>query len=782
MNPSPDSPSPTHALAVEAWHAGLCVIPAHTDGSKRPRGRWKEYQTQRPTLEEVEEWFRDGHPGIGVLTGAISGNLEMVELEGRAVDAGYMAKVRKACAARGIADTLTRIANGYTEQTPSRGIHLLYHVDGAPVEGNQKLAMDPDRQVLIETRGEGGFVVIAPSHGPTHPTGKPWKLLRGGIATIATITADERQRLLDALRTFDETPTVTNVDTHNPPPANYTERDPFLGAATGGDWVAEVVARYNDEHTWDVVLVGWHRNHTDANGITYWTRPDKDPQQGWSATTNGKGTDRLIVFTSKADGFETYTGIGAAPSYDRFGAYAVLNHNGDRVAAARHLSGRTGTPRAGKAAAPPDYSRHLPDEFWQARPALTHIRQAAHSRARSADAFLAVTLARLSAFTQPSVHLPSIVGSPSSLAIFVSLVGASGAGKSTVVRAVCELLPSPSEDVADLMPLGSGEGLIELYFDFIDEEGPNGKKQRVKRQTRHGAFVFLDEGQALAELGGRKGSTLLTTLRTAWTGALLGNSNASVETKRKLDAGSYALGLVVGFQPTKAAELLADTAGGTPQRFEWVLNTDPHLPDVLPEWPGPLRWVHPAVNGYGISQMPTPIVVPTFITDPIRTYAAALTRGEVQPDEYNSHATLARLKVAGLLAVLDSRLDINADDWDLSAMFQSVSHRVRSEVLEYVALEARQSEERRTATYVNRETAVVDSQVARAVERMARSIARHVHRDACEGGCVRGCITRATAGRDRHSATIADGVEKAVSLRWITVDGEHFRPGSARPT
>lgn len=421
---------------------------------------------------------------------------------------------------------------------------------------------------------------------------------------------------------------------------------------------------------------------------------------------------------------------------------------------------------------------NLPESFWQARPALDHVRRAAWSRARSADAFLGAVLARVAALTNPRITLPAITGAPSSLSLYVALVGASGTGKSSTVAAVAELLPYEGDRVADNMPLGSGEGLIELFFDLTDEVGTDGKPRKVKRQTRHGAFVSLDEGQALAELGSRKGSTLLPMLRTAWTGATLGTSNASTETKRKLPAGSYSLGMVIGFQPSKAADLLADSAGGTPQRFEWVSCTDPGLPDELPDWPGPLRWTHPALVGF--DGTPTTITVPTSITDPIRAHARRLTRGEVAPDEMDSHAVLARLKVAALFAVLDGRTNITDDDFELSGEFQRVSHRVRAVVLAAVDIERRKATDAQTRRYVEREDAVGASVVNMAVERMAKAIGRHVHRATCEQGCTRRCATQATAGRDRQTATIDEAIERATALRWVRTEGEHLVPGDAR--
>lgn len=424
---------------------------------------------------------------------------------------------------------------------------------------------------------------------------------------------------------------------------------------------------------------------------------------------------------------------------------------------------------------------HLPESFWAARPMFTHIRQAAHSRARSGDAYLGAVLARIAAITHPSIRLPAIVAAPAPLTLYVAQVGRSGLGKSSTVSGAMELIPYEGNQVADNMPLGSGEGLIELFYDMIMEEDANGKMKPVKRQTRHGAFIYLDEGQALAELGNRKGSTLLPMLRTAWSGVVLGTSNASVETKRKLAAGSYAIGLVIAFQPSKAAELLADTAGGTPQRFEWVEGTDPTVPDILPEWPGPLGWQHPHLLGYTSTIHPRLMDVPESIAEPIRRQAIALTRGELQPDELDSHATLARLKIAGLFAVLDSRVNITEEDWELARIFQRTSHHVRSIVLATVQIEQRQLAEAATARHVSREGAVVDDQVNRAVHRMARAIGRHVHAANCEDGCRKRCISRAPASRDRAVATVDDAVTEAVKWKWIDVVGDVIKPGEARP-
>jgi putative DNA primase/helicase len=92
----------------------------------------------------------------------------------------------------GLGDVWDRINNGYVEMTPSGGIHWLYRIEGI-VPGNTKLARRPGENgnidVLAETRGEGGFVIVAPSNGTCHPSGGAWKMLVGGANSIPTLTA-----------------------------------------------------------------------------------------------------------------------------------------------------------------------------------------------------------------------------------------------------------------------------------------------------------------------------------------------------------------------------------------------------------------------------------------------------------------------------------------------------------------------------------------------------------------------------------------------------------------
>ncbi|MDZ7732217.1 MAG: hypothetical protein U5R31_03115 [Acidimicrobiia bacterium] len=168
------------------------------------------------------------------------------------------------------------------------------------------------------------------------------------------------------------------------------------------------------------------------------------------------------------------------------------------------------------------------------------------------DAVLAATLCRIVAIAGHQLELPGIIGSPLGLTLFGALVGPPEAGKSAAANVAADLLPAP-RGVLDRLPIGSGEGMVEILFEMVAEEGPDGKRQRRKRQTRHEAIFHIDEGAVLADLGARSGSTLLATMRTAYTHGTLGNTNASEERKRIVDGRQYVYGITMGIQPELAA-------------------------------------------------------------------------------------------------------------------------------------------------------------------------------------------------------------------------------------
>lgn len=414
--------------------------------------------------------------------------------------------------------------------------------------------------------------------------------------------------------------------------------------------------------------------------------------------------------------------------------------------------------------------RNLDVEFWNARPTLRHIRQAAHARTRSADSVLLFTLARTAALITPTLTLPATVGGRGSLNFLGGIVSQSGGGKSSAAAVARDLVPLDRyKDVVGEVPPGSGEGLTELYFEMVSEEGPDGKNRKVKRQTKKGAYIYLDEGQALAEMGSRKGATLLPTLRSAWSGDVIGQANASSETYRVLEAHTYRMSIMVGFQLEYAADLVADASGGTPQRFVFANAVDPTVPDICPEWPGELHIQRPeAIVGKDID-------VAAEIQAEVRQRDLLKTRGEYVPDGLDSHRDLVRLKVAALLGIIEGRLNVNTEDWQLAGAVMKASTAVRSWVIETATMKHAAEEAARTGAMIRQQAAAESAAERRAIVNGARAISRRARR--VDGVMTRRDASRAIDSKSRQHATVDDMIEHAVGEGWITPFEDGFTAG-----
>jgi hypothetical protein len=309
------------------------VVPTHKDGSKRPFGFWKNYQDadNRQDFDHIARLIQHNDTGaIGVITGKASGNVEMIELEGRAVTPETMDRLTDAAKAAGLSELWAKLQTGCVEQSPSGGIHFFVRISDQPVEGNKPLAErpNPDDPTLVErlaeTRGEGGFVVVAPSQPRTgHEVGYKFvKDINGECTPDRTpmMTKAEVEELHRIFATLDE-----RVHTIEQTPIQIDGTRPGDDFANKTDW-AEIL----EPHGWVNVY--------SIRGNTYWRRPGKS--EGVSASTKDGW---FYVFT-------TSTVFEANRSYGKFFTYAKLNHNGDLTAAAKELRskgyGQTNQPQS----------------------------------------------------------------------------------------------------------------------------------------------------------------------------------------------------------------------------------------------------------------------------------------------------------------------------------------------------------------------------------------------------------------------------------------------------
>lgn len=286
--------------AIEAYLvAGLSVIPADVK-TKQPTVRaWKPYQEQPPELDDLKRTSQGESDAVAVICGKVSGGLELLDFDqaARAFDAwSEIVEAERP----GLLERLV------AQQTQSGGRHVLYRVDR--VGRNQKLATDPAGKVLIETRGEGGYALVAPS--------PRYKLLQGDLHAIPTITLEEREVLFAAARACHEKPPTPDRIPKVQRPAEGTRPGDAYNEAADCATVLPIL----EQAGWTVF-----RRMNDRVQLT---RPDKET--GCSATLFDGGI--FYVFSSNAEPFAN------DKAYSPFSVVALLSHAGDYSAAAKELA------------------------------------------------------------------------------------------------------------------------------------------------------------------------------------------------------------------------------------------------------------------------------------------------------------------------------------------------------------------------------------------------------------------------------------------------------------
>jgi len=285
---------------AQLYHAaGLSVLPARRLEKRPAIPSWKEFQKQLPSANHVAAWFANEHDALCVICGQVSGNLEVLDFDhqGELFDAWLAAIPQDIC------DRLV------VEETPSGGYHVAYRCPEG-ISGNLKLAVglrDGKRMTLIETRGEGGLVLCAPTEG--------YELLQGDYACLGALSGNERITLLDAAWRLNELVEENKAEKQANEDTRFTTR-PGDDYNACGDFPALLQA-----HEW-VYL------RTMPDGNQHWRRPGKEGDHTSATLKDGS----FYVFSSNAAPFEPGRG------YSAFGACALLEHGGDHAKAAAELA------------------------------------------------------------------------------------------------------------------------------------------------------------------------------------------------------------------------------------------------------------------------------------------------------------------------------------------------------------------------------------------------------------------------------------------------------------
>lgn len=208
----------------------------------------------------------------------------------------------------------------YTVRTPTGALQKYYQYDVRINQTQKSFEKFPH----VDIRNDGGYVVAVPSRA---------KYIKHYKEIDLSVEIDGEYTVASgSLNNLSPFPFHLFEDTINEIKKEVSDMQPYIKDASkpGDDFERSV--------TWEQILTpyGYNKSYTDNKGVTHWVRPGK--KEGTSATTMvcQDGRDRLFVFSTNAEPFETYVKT-KHNSYNKITAYATLNHSGNFQEAVKSL-------------------------------------------------------------------------------------------------------------------------------------------------------------------------------------------------------------------------------------------------------------------------------------------------------------------------------------------------------------------------------------------------------------------------------------------------------------
>ena len=299
--------------ALKYHKLGLKVIP--TDLEKRPLCKWSQYRDAQ-TEEDIKNLFSESTKGIALITG---NGIEAIDIDSKYFLPGIheVSHVMDAIFDAVGEATYKKLTINITK---SGGLHVVYITEVS--EGNQKLAsrytLDSEKKnehdntrVLLETRGEGGYIIAPPTDGYSFDSSKYT------FENLVKLSNQQRNALIAACRSFDEIE------------ESYKQVKASLPIDVSGSGKSTIEA-FNEAHTPLEFLEyeGWQPKY-ERGGNIHLVRPGKTLREGIGAGYNEK-LGLVRIFTSS-------TQFEPNKSYNAFQVYSILNHGGDYSAACKEL-------------------------------------------------------------------------------------------------------------------------------------------------------------------------------------------------------------------------------------------------------------------------------------------------------------------------------------------------------------------------------------------------------------------------------------------------------------
>jgi hypothetical protein len=313
----------------------------------------------------------------------------------------------------------------------------------------------------------------------------------------------------------------------------------------------------------------------------------------------------------------------------------------------------------------------------------------------------------------------------------------------------------------------------ELKRDFIDPQtgaaavnkDGSPKVETVRGQVAHNALFYADEGRQVLAREQRSGTTTFAVLCELWSGSGAGQRNADPAKRRKITAGSYVVGVMMGFQTATIDALFADEAGGAPQRFayasaEYAPYADNPDEDLDEEWPGELD--------PDITVAPITVRLAPGQRREVRRDGREKAGGISQAAPLDGHRMLLRCRIAALVALLHGEQEVSEQTWELARVLTNHSCALRDHLAALGQRKAeetrrkRRSEAKADAVEIDERT-ITAREVKRATEQIVTALSNA--RDKGEASLPRGRALNGIRSTLRHHREAA--LARALELRLV---------------
>ncbi|AHW61444.1 Bifunctional DNA primase/polymerase, N-terminal [Draconibacterium orientale] len=196
---------------IDKLDIGLSIIPVSS--KKTPFTPWTEYQSN---IAPISLWHSHyiNQGTVGIIAGKVSGNLECIDIDTKndpkkTIITEFNALIPD--------ELLNRLI---IQSTPSGGLHYIYRCPEAVIDKNLKLARHSNGEIILETRGEGGYFCTSKTNN---------EIMQGKFnletleVDVPIITAEERNLLLETARSLTRYFPSGNTNSKNNKSFNYKE-------------------------------------------------------------------------------------------------------------------------------------------------------------------------------------------------------------------------------------------------------------------------------------------------------------------------------------------------------------------------------------------------------------------------------------------------------------------------------------------------------------------------------------------------------------------------------